>query len=180
MTEYKSQIGQDKFVVETFKGKRDRTFLDVGCSHYHDLSNTYYLEKELNWRGIGVEIDGNFKSGWYENRKTPFICHDALTLDYNTLLKEHNMPLVIDYLSLDLEPPVLSLQALYKIFESDFSFNVITFETDIYRESSTEEPSRSFLKEKGFVLVQAVNRQDDYYIHKRIIDSTDSSATIVV
>ena len=159
---------QDKFVCDTLKYKRNGTFLDVGCHDYKHISNTYYLEKELEWTGLGLEINAFFKEGWDVNRKSPFILADATTIDYQKLLTDHNMPEVIDYLSVDLEPPTVTLAALYKIFQSNFSFNVITFETDYYREKNTREPSRELLKNKGFVLVQG-SLQDDYYVHSRLL-----------
>ena len=78
------------------------------------------------------------------------------------------MPMVIDYLSLDLEPPTLTLQALYKVFESGYTFRVVTYETDYYREQSTQEASRNFFLSKGYTLVQP-GVQDDFYIHNSVL-----------
>lgn len=160
---------QDEWVAEQIKNKRDGTFLDVGCNHYKEINNTYYFESELNWRGIGIDADCRWKQEWEQNRKSPFICADAVNLDYAALLKEHNMPEIIDYLSIDLEPPVLTLQALKKIFETNYSFNVVTFETDWYREKSTQEESRNLFKERDYIFVCERNCQDDFYIHKRLL-----------
>jgi hypothetical protein len=161
-------IQQDKFVCESLKYKKDGTFLDIGCGSYQYINNTYYLEKELNWSGIGIDFDGSHKEGWDNHRKASFILADATALDYQQLLEKHNMPKIIDYLSVDLEPPTLTLKALLKVFEASFSFNIVTFETDFYREKSTRGPSRKFLEEKGYVLVLG-SEQDDYYIHSRIL-----------
>jgi len=160
---------QDVWVSEQLKNKRDGTFLDIGCHHYKDINNTYYFESELNWRGIGIDRDGTWKEEWEKNRKSPFICADAVTMDYNSLLKEYNMPDIIDYLSMDLEPPTLTLQALRKLFETNYSFNVITYETDWYREKSTQEESRRLFKERDYILICERNSQDDFYVHKRLL-----------
>lgn len=177
MTQYTSQIGQDKFVIDSLHGKRNGTFLDVGCHHFQNLSNTFFLEKELGWRGIGIDMNDNYRSGWLTNRSSIFICQNALTVDYGALLKEHNMPDIIDYLTVDLEPPSVTLQGLYKVFESGYSFNVITFETDAHRIDlpSIKEESRSFLKDKGFILIREENVQDDFYVHERIVKWTEYS-----
>jgi len=53
--EYKSQHGQDKFAVNYFKNKKNGTFVDIGAHDGESLSNTYTLEKELNWNGICIE-----------------------------------------------------------------------------------------------------------------------------
>jgi hypothetical protein len=161
---------QDQFVAETLEFKKDGTFLDIGCHHYKNISNTYYLENELNWRGIGIDIECHFEQGWIENRSnSKFVCGDAVTMDYDVLLKQNNMPLVIDYLSVDIEPPLLTFAALKKLFETDYVFGVVTFETDFYREQSTRDESRELFKQKGYVFIKELNSQDDYYIHSSFV-----------
>lgn len=50
-----SQYGQDKFLVNFFKEKRNGIFIDIGAFDGVTFSNTFYLEKELGWDGICVE-----------------------------------------------------------------------------------------------------------------------------
>ena len=83
------------------------------------------------------------------------------------------MPKVIDYLSLDLEPPNVTLKALEKLFETDYMFNFITYETDAYRNPETVEPSRNLLSNKGYVLIKNVNNQDDFYIHATLFNKRE-------
>jgi len=53
---YYSQFSQDKIINTHFvKNKRDGYFVDVGAHNGVLYSNTYFFEKELNWRGICVE-----------------------------------------------------------------------------------------------------------------------------
>lgn len=173
-----SQIGQDEFVLNIFNKyldqKKPGTFLDIGCHDFSYISNTYFFEKELNWRGIGIDIETKYEQGWLDNRKqSVFIAGDATTIDYGKLLSDNNMPKVIDYLSLDLEPPPLTLKALQRLFESDYIFNIVTYETDYYREDqygsgSLRIPSQELFKSKGYVLIQE-GIQDDYYIHSSLI-----------
>lgn len=161
---------QDKFVAETLKFKQNGTFLDIGCHHYKNISNTYYLETELNWSGIGIDIDCSFQHEWEQYRKnSTFICADAIILDYESLLQTFNMPKIIDYLSIDLEPPQLTLQALQKLFETDYIFRVVTFETDAYRQLETRDISRDLFKSRGYTFVTERNSQDDYYIYSSLI-----------
>ena len=55
---FTSQFGQDWFLfVNFFRGKRNGFFLDVGANSPRSLSNTFFFEKCLNWRGICVEAD---------------------------------------------------------------------------------------------------------------------------
>ena len=54
--EYKSQLGQDRFVNEQFfHNKRDGVFIDIGAHDGQTGSNTYFFEKELGWKGICFE-----------------------------------------------------------------------------------------------------------------------------
>ena len=162
---------QDQFVAETLNFMKDGIFLDIGCHHYQNISNTYYLEKELNWTGIGIDLDENFKLGWDENRpNSKFICTDAIEADYKVLLEQNNMPKVIDYLSLDIEPPEGTFKALQKLFEADYIFRVVTFEIDSYRQDFTENASKELFKERGYTFIKSINQQDDFYIYEPLIN----------
>jgi hypothetical protein len=57
---------QDKFVAETLEFKKDGTFLDIGCHHYKNISNTYYLENELHVRIAKSKPKGVSKNGVYK------------------------------------------------------------------------------------------------------------------
>jgi len=52
---YCSQLGQDKFIDEFFHQKENGVFLDIGAHDGITISNTYFLEKERNWKGICIE-----------------------------------------------------------------------------------------------------------------------------
>lgn len=54
--EYKSQVGQDKCVIEEiFKGMTNGYFVDIGAADGLLCSNTYVLEKEYQWDGLCIE-----------------------------------------------------------------------------------------------------------------------------
>ena len=54
--QYKSQDGQDKWANENvFHGKRGGVFVDLGCYDGVTYSNTWYMERVLNWTGVCVE-----------------------------------------------------------------------------------------------------------------------------
>jgi len=116
--DFYSQIGQDRLVLKYLKNKMNGTFVDVGCGFPKFINNTYVLENNFNWNGISVDIhmfteeDGTV---WDDCRNTKLILADALTINYSSLFKENNLPINIDYLSMDLEPPDLSLECLFKI-----------------------------------------------------------------
>ena len=70
---YQSQFGQDYYLEKLGLIKRGGVFLEVGCNHPITNSNSYYLEKTLNWSGIS--IDGVDFSDEYarERPKTEFV-----------------------------------------------------------------------------------------------------------
>jgi FkbM family methyltransferase len=51
----KAQLRQDLFVLFELSFKRDGFFVEFGATNGIDLSNTYLLEKEFNWKGILAE-----------------------------------------------------------------------------------------------------------------------------
>ena len=174
-----SQIGQDRLVLKYLKNKMNGTFVDVGCGFPKFINNTYALENNFNWNGISVDIhmfteeDGMV---WDDCRNTKLILADALTINYSSLFKENNLQINIDYLSMDLEPPDLSLECLFKIPFDEYTFNIITFEVDNNREGDNRRisESREFLKSKGYTLIGSIcSGQDDVYLHNSLIELTN-------
>ena len=179
----KSQIGQDIFVLTQLNNKKDGTFVDIGVGHPTLINNTYVLENDFNWGGISFDIGpphtweykiydkykhiniSDYKKMWRDDRSTPIICCDALETDYNEVFKEYNLPKNIDYLSMDLEPPMATFECLKLIPFDKYQFKIITFETDYYREKNTQDPSRELLNSYGYKLVKSVRNQEDWYIH---------------
>lgn len=175
MNEWYGQIGQDRWVADVFKHKRDGTFLDVGCHEPRNLSNTWALEKQLGWRGIAIDVDGSFSHGWARERPgSVFVLGDACTLDYPALLAAQHIPQPVDYLSLDLEPPELTWQCLQHILGQKIWAQTVTFETDFYRYKESREPSRELMASLGYALARPdvpgmFGAQDDFYVHKMVL-----------
>jgi FkbM family methyltransferase len=68
-----SERNEETIIRHFFRDRRSGVFLDVGAYHYRDGSNTYYLEKYLDWSGIAVDANGEFARGYRDNRpKTKF------------------------------------------------------------------------------------------------------------
>ena len=63
-----SEANEEVIIRHFFEDRRDGFFLDVGAYHYKERSNTYYLEKNLGWRGIAVDANDEFEQGYLENR----------------------------------------------------------------------------------------------------------------
>lgn len=66
----KSQLRQDIFVLSELGFKRDGYFVEFGATNGKDLSNTWLLEKEFNWRGILCEPASVWHNDLRKNRSS--------------------------------------------------------------------------------------------------------------
>ena len=81
---YYSQIGQDKYYIEEIiQFKCNGVFLDIGAYDGITGSNTYFLEKNLNWKGLLVECNPELVDICRKNR-TSVVCDKALYKESNT------------------------------------------------------------------------------------------------
>ena len=155
-----SQFGQDCFVdkiLDTDEG----FFLDIGAgiSHQsvdstpiHSMSNTYWLEQERKWTGIGIDYDEAYINAARQSRSCKLLCADLMENNINDLLEQNDSPKNIDYLSFDVD------DAQGKVFsELDFSkyqFRVITYEHNLFRGNTEEQKvSRATFKALGYKLL---------------------------
>ena len=76
---YYSEYQQDEFLNKnTFHGKKEGVFVDIGAYDGILASNTYFFEKNLGWTGICVEPLDNAYANLIKNRKC--ICvHGAVS-----------------------------------------------------------------------------------------------------
>lgn len=127
-----SQCWQDKFVYDLCKD--NGTYIEIGGSWPIKNSNTYSLEKFANYKGFSVELDKiRYADAWKRSdRKNIIYWGDAIEYDYKKALFEQNMNIHVNYLSCDIEPPENTFQALKNIIQQGISFDVITFEHDLY------------------------------------------------
>jgi hypothetical protein len=155
---------QDLFVLSLLNGKENGSYLEIGGHHPVIVNNTYLLEKLFNWKGVSVEIDTNFSNLFPEHRSNPVVNGDAMIQDYDDILTGLNLGHVIDYLSVDIEPPENTFTALKKIPHDKFRFRVITFEHCAMDGPSGEivrDECREFLSNLGYeLLINEVGNQD--------------------
>lgn len=169
-----SGLGQDLFVLMLLDGKRDGSYLEIGSNDPMEASNTYLLERSFDWTGISVEINGHFKNRFERFRKNRLVCADARRLSY----KREFPPGPIDYLSVDIDPPERTFEALANIIGEGLSFRVITFEHDYYNFGcgpQVREDSREFLQGEGYeLLVGDVSfnglRCEDWWVKPELVD----------
>jgi FkbM family methyltransferase len=88
----KSQLNQDMFVLAELGFKKDGYFVEFGATNGKDLSNTYMLEKEMNWTGIVAEPARTWHQDLQKNRNClmDFNCvwsESGKTLEFNQVLE---------------------------------------------------------------------------------------------
>lgn len=150
ITEHYSQSWQDLFVLTMLDGKRNGTYLEIGCGNPIYINNTYLLE-QFDYAGISIDIELN--NEWKSLRsKNKYIVADAKQIDYTEILRD--MPKQIDYLQLDIDPEQATLEVLKKLPHSSHRFSVITYETDSFKgDMETRNTSREFLKSLGYEMI---------------------------
>ena len=52
-----SMYGEDVFINNFFKNKKNGIYLDVGAYHPLDGNNTHLLYKKKNWQGINIDVN---------------------------------------------------------------------------------------------------------------------------
>ena len=189
---YNGAAGQDKFVLNVNKFKKNGYFLEFGSQQPINDNNTYLLESEYGWKGLMFEWEDKYVPLYEKHRgeDTTYIIGDAVQHDYSEIFSKLEVPEVIDYLQIDLEPGTLSpLALLMKLNDQvmdNHKFSTVTFEHDIYcgeevskhntgSELNQGRPfdyrnfhkvrneSRKIFKERGYVLVfPDVNDNDTY------------------
>jgi hypothetical protein len=170
-----SQCHQDLFVLSILNGKRNGTFLEIGCADPFYGNNTALLEQDFDWTGISIDIDNDSINKFNQHRKSHTILQDATKIDYTEILTNE----IIDYLQIDCDPPTASYEVLEKIPFHKYKFRVITFEHDYYIDDtqSIRDKSRRYLESFGYKLI--VNNiapdnycsYEDWYVHPDLVDN---------
>lgn len=77
---YSSQLGQDKFIDEYFNFSEGLVFLDIGAHDGVSINNTFFLEKNRNWKGICIEAQPEEYEKLKKNRSC--ICLNYAVCDF--------------------------------------------------------------------------------------------------
>lgn len=176
--ENNSQAAQDLFVLMCLNGKKNGSFLDLGCNDPIQISNTYLLESKFDWNGVGMDIDSNHIAKYDNIRKCKAYVQDATQINFDEVLKNYDSN-HIDYLSLDLEPADVTLECLKKIPFDKVEFSVITFEHDSYRFGEyCRDISRMIFEGAGYVRIcsdvsNVYNIYEDWYYNPKYVNYED-------
>lgn len=152
---FKSQAGQDKWVCEELNFKKNGFFVEIGAYDGIESSNTFYLEKFLQWNGISIEPNLKAFNALCINRKSINI--NCAILSYNgncnfnkdrviiglgdtpcntleNILIKNKAPKNIDYISLDVEGSEYEILSCFP-FEN-WNINLWTIEHNLYLNGS--------------------------------------------
>lgn len=168
-----SQCYQDMFVLTMNNGKKNGSFIEIGCDDGFFNSNTALLETVFGWKGISIDISEEKIKKFKTQRSSQTIAMDALKIDFKTLLTQDRY----DYLQVDCEPANTSFRILQKIPLDRVKFGVITFEHDNYcdEDKSIKIKSRKYLESFGYIMVVNNISEDrysdfeDWYVHPDLI-----------
>lgn len=174
-----SQSAQDQFVLKVLDYKINGYFLEIGSNHPININNSYLLEKQFKWTGLMVEYERCYEDLYKTYRTSNYIIKDARQVDYLELFQKYNFPKQMDYLQIDLEvtngSTIECLEILDKTIFPEYTFNVVTFEHDIYvgDHFNTRNRSREIFKKNGYTLFYSnVKNQnceyEDWYIHSSL------------
>ena len=76
-----SQLCQDKYLNDNiFKNFKDGFFVDVGAHNGISFSNTYFFEKNLNWKGICIEANPIVYKQLQKNRENSINLNIAIDI----------------------------------------------------------------------------------------------------
>jgi hypothetical protein len=146
-----SQLGQDRWVARTLGERRDGTFLDIGAGDPVDISNTEELERVYGWRGVLCDIGTEDR---LRAARLSEVRGDAFAVDWAAECRRLAPGGRIGYLSLDLEPPLLTLIALMRLPLATVRFDCLTVEHDAYRDGGVIRAAmRGILQACGYALV---------------------------
>jgi len=191
---YNAQILQDAFVDMVLQQKRNGFFLDIGAGQdgargrpINYFSNTYYFES-LGWNGIIIDYDQYFISRASKERNCTALCADLMKENITEILLKNNAPQHMDYLSFDVDDA--TRKVLLDFDFKKYSFNVVTFEHNIYYHDT--KPSHSTPKSQNAVELRKISRNlflsngyellcedvvfnhhgavEDWYVHQDILD----------
>ena len=106
-----------------------------------------------------IEYDDKYRNFWVnsKNRSNKIYFADALNFNYKEKLKENSLPLHINYLSCDIDPPKDTFKALVMVIKQGITFDFISFEHDFYLndqfindKNNYQRLAREFLEENNY------------------------------
>jgi hypothetical protein len=170
-----SEAYQDIFILSALNGKRGGTYLEIGSADPFYHNNTALLETKFGWTGASIDIRREMVEEFNDKRDNLVFCLDATKIDYAKFIKKVGLGPDIDYVQVDCDPPLRSLEILQSLPYDQHRFAVITFEHDFYAEPGIRDQSRQLLLSKGYRLIagdvayNATNSYEDWWVHPELV-----------
>lgn len=170
-----SQAGQDLF-VHALLPQSTGWYVEAGCAHPIELSNTYALE-QLGWRGAGVDLDPGAVELHRKLRTNAVWQGDATRIDWEAklLMVRPEVGPVVDYASVDIDE--YTHEALLNLLlHSGRRFRVLTVEHDHYQRGDLLRlPNRAMLAAHGYELLCADVHNtgcnfEDWFVDPKLVD----------
>jgi hypothetical protein len=171
--ESNSMEGQESWVLNAFSEKRNGCYVEIGSGHPEIGNNTYLLEKQFGWSGVGFELDSEMVKTYNSVRVNKCLNEDAITADYRRIFKENEFPKQIDYLQIDVDnqPFAANLLALIALPLAEYRFSIMTIEHGVvsdYRNEELRSCQRTILSSFGYrLIVQGIN--EDWWVDGNVI-----------
>ena len=155
-------------------------YVEIGSNHPRIYSNTFILESVFNWNGVAFELASSLVDLYNFRRRNRSIATDATSFDFRQLFQELQLPNIMEYLQLDIEPANNTFMALKRVPLNEYRFAVITFEHDLYSNPNNIDIQRKaydLLSSYGYVrVVKNVcsngKPYEDWYVHPQLVDSS--------
>lgn len=163
---------QDEFAWILLHNVKNGTFIDMGCAHPIDCSNTYVFYKELGWRGLTFDFvlsqswSGPFN--WNVHRpEDKFFNIDVTTPECLQILKEHTKERkLVDYISVDVDISSANFgyPAVKNLIDAGIEFKVLTLEHEYARiGEQSRTPVRNLLLPLGYkILFSDISQQHEH------------------
>lgn len=173
-----SQANQDLFVLSMLDGRRNGTWLDIGCGWPLHINNTALLEFDFDWRGVSVDSYQTVLDEWPDVRTSAATHGCGYKVNFANLITDHGITKThIDYLSLDCDPANQTYDILLRIPFDKYQFAVITFEHD--HDLQVQKQAQAYLAQHGYKLVVCnisdqgiANPYEDWYVHPDLVNQS--------
>jgi FkbM family methyltransferase len=200
---YKSQIGQDIFTNIILRGKKNGFFIEIGVGDGTYLSNSYYFEKNKDWKGVLCEPNKDFHEV-ISGKRNAVLCKDAIynksiqnvnllsvdefkeystlemsgendhinrekatlqrinTITFDQLAEMNDLPLDIDYISIDTEGSEFEILSCIDLKKFNVSVFTIEHNYDVIRQNKLKD----YLFAYGYKLFNPRLSHFDYWFYK--------------
>ena len=167
---------QESFVINILNEKTNGYYVEIGSELPTKQNNTYLLETEFMWKGVGIDIKQSNVDKYNEVRTNKSVCADASQFDFIKYFEENNFPKQIDYLQVDIDskPENITLKTLINLPLNQYRFSVITFEHgdfESYKNHKVRDLSREILSMYNYELV-VQEYGEDFWVDQTVIDRT--------